>query len=191
MPKTEIKPIFVRLSALERRRIRTLAVSQGMTMREAMVHAFSAWAAQLRSGSPPKPGARRQPSGRPAKDQRRAEPGVRQSVRHPAEVRSAAVASSATGNDLFPGISAWPEDWPATAAQLDWSSCPAAESVQTKQGNIWVAAGTLVPLTHVFEAVDGDNPLAEIADVYQLSLQQIVVLLQFAANAMAGGTAER
>jgi len=49
--KREIKPIFVRLSEAERRRIRTLAVSQGLTMREAIVQAFEAWASQLQSGA--------------------------------------------------------------------------------------------------------------------------------------------
>jgi len=52
MPKFEIKPIFVRLSEAERRRVRTLAVSQGLTMREAVIEAFEAWARQLRSGAP-------------------------------------------------------------------------------------------------------------------------------------------
>src|SRR5271167_907551 len=52
MPERQIKPIFVRLSEAERRRIRTLAVSQGLTTREAIIEAFEAWARQLRSGAP-------------------------------------------------------------------------------------------------------------------------------------------
>src|SRR5271166_6540268 len=50
MPKPEIRPIFVRFTEAERRRIRTLAVSQGLTMREAILQAFEAWPSQLRSG---------------------------------------------------------------------------------------------------------------------------------------------
>ncbi|MGO9516557.1 MAG: hypothetical protein ACLPND_05890 [Candidatus Korobacteraceae bacterium] len=63
MPKHEIKPIFVRLTEAERRRIKTLAASQGLTMREAIVQAFEAWASQLQSGAllaGPKPTRRRQ-----------------------------------------------------------------------------------------------------------------------------------
>ena len=76
-------------------------------------------------------------------------------------------------------------DWISKTKQLDWSKCPAAESVQTKSGNIWVAAGTPVPLTHVFEAIAQDHPLPEIADVFGLSTQQLVTLLQFAAEGAA------
>src|SRR5271166_1633904 len=64
MPKPEIRPIFVRLTEAERRRIRTLAVSQGLTMREAILQAFETWASQLPSGAltaGPKPKRRRQP----------------------------------------------------------------------------------------------------------------------------------
>jgi hypothetical protein len=56
----EIKPIFVRLTEAERRRIKTLAASQGLTMREAIILAFEVWASQLRSGratATPKRGA--------------------------------------------------------------------------------------------------------------------------------------
>ena len=53
MPKREMKPIFVRLTEAERRRIRTLAVSQGLTMREAILQAFEAWASQLPSVAVP------------------------------------------------------------------------------------------------------------------------------------------
>ena len=74
--------------------------------------------------------------------------------------------------------------WPAQAMQLDWSKCPAAESVQTKRGNVWVAAGTLTPLNHVFDAVANDHPLGEIAEVYELTPQRLTALLQFAARGM-------
>jgi hypothetical protein len=54
--------------------------------------------------------------------------------------------------------------------------------VQTKRGTIWVAAETLHPLIDVFEAVSQGHPLTEIAEVYGLSPQQLMTLLQFAAE---------
>jgi len=53
MPAKDIKPLFVRLTEVEKRRIKTLAVSQGLTLRQAILQAFEAWAAQLQSGGAP------------------------------------------------------------------------------------------------------------------------------------------
>jgi hypothetical protein len=94
-------------------------------------------------------------------------------------------AGPSLGDGSVPGAEAPVGDWISKTKQLDWSKCPAAASVQTKRGNIWVAAGTLVPLTHVFEAIAQDHPLPEIADVFGLSTQQLVTLLQFAAEGAA------
>ncbi len=49
MTTNDIKLFAVRLSEAEKRRIKTLAASQGLTLREAVVQAFEAWAAQLQS----------------------------------------------------------------------------------------------------------------------------------------------
>jgi hypothetical protein len=189
--KRDIKPIFVRLSEAERRRIRTLAVSQGLTMREAMMQAFEVWASQLRSGSLTAASKRRSPSGpeisrAPAGTQSKAgrqpahastgQPGGR-----PLETLPSAGAPSLAGGGSLPGLQALAADWLRKAGHFDWSKCPAAECLQTKKGNVWVAQGTLVPLVHIFEAVAGGNPLPEIAEVYDLTVQQLTTLLQFAA----------
>ena len=176
MPEREIRPILVRLTEAERRRIRTLAVSQGLTMREAVVQAFEAWASQLRSGGPtagPKPKGRRQPE--------RASTGQ--------QVRRAGARPSEQGPSLadVPGLEALVGDWVSNAARLDWSKCPAAECVQTKSGEVWVAGGTLHPLVHVFEAVANDHPFPQIAEVYGLTPQQLIALLLFAAAGAAPG----
>jgi uncharacterized protein (DUF433 family) len=42
-----------------------------------------------------------------------------------------------------------------------------------------------MPLVHIFEAVAGDNPLPEIVEVYGLTLQQLMAILQFAAEGAA------
>ena len=184
MSKHEIKPIFVRLRGAERQRIRILAVSQGLTMREAIVQAFEAWAAQHKSGQPIA-GGKRSTSG--SAERRTASAQAKGRPQQPASAgrqaaRLAEVASALTGAALDPGLAALAADWPARAARLDWSKCPAAECIQTKSGNIWVASGTLVPLVHVFQAVAQDNALPEIAEVYGFGLEQLIALLRFAAE---------
>ncbi len=192
--EAQIKPMFVRLTEAERRRIKTLAASQGLTMREAILQAFEAWASQLQSG------------GRTARPQRRAA-GTETAARASAGARSnpwrqseyasadqhvgdaADMRSSDAGPSLgdasVPGAADLAGDWVSKTKQLDWSKCPAAESVQTKRGNIWVAAGTLTPLLHIFEAIAGGARQAEIVEVYELSAQQLMALLQFAAEGTA------
>ena len=45
--------LVVRLTQAEKRNIKTLAASQGLTMREAIMQAFEAWAFQFASGTLP------------------------------------------------------------------------------------------------------------------------------------------
>jgi len=49
MPKPEKYLIQIRLSDAERRRIKSLAAKQGMTLQDAVVEAFAAWAEKLRT----------------------------------------------------------------------------------------------------------------------------------------------
>jgi len=48
-PKTVRNLLQVRLSENEKRNIKMMAVSQGLTLREATLAAFTAWAEKLRS----------------------------------------------------------------------------------------------------------------------------------------------
>jgi len=49
VPKSEKHPIQIRLSDADRRRIKSLAAKQGLTLQDAVVEAFAAWAEKLRS----------------------------------------------------------------------------------------------------------------------------------------------
>jgi hypothetical protein len=51
LPKLEKYLIQIRLSAADRRRIRSLAAKQDLTLQKAVVVAFDAWAEKLRGGS--------------------------------------------------------------------------------------------------------------------------------------------
>jgi hypothetical protein len=49
MPKPEKRPIQIRLSDADRRRIKSLAAKQGLTLQDAVVEAFAAWTEKLRT----------------------------------------------------------------------------------------------------------------------------------------------
>lgn len=69
--------------------------------------------------------------------------------------------------------------------QLAWSKCPEAECLPSKTRRVWVARGTRAPLAHIFDAIAGGNPVEEIAEVYELSLQQLVAIVRFAVESAA------
>jgi hypothetical protein len=50
-PSPETILLQVRLSENEKRQIKTMAASQGLTLREAVVAAFTAWSQQLRAAA--------------------------------------------------------------------------------------------------------------------------------------------
>ena len=49
MPKPEKFLVQIRLSDADRRRIKSLAAKQGLTLQDAVVEAFNAWAEKLRT----------------------------------------------------------------------------------------------------------------------------------------------
>ena len=78
MPASETKLLSVRLPEGERRRIKMMAASQGVTIRQAIHEAFDAWALQLQSGAATPDAARLTPaaadSGRPRQPNQPATP---------------------------------------------------------------------------------------------------------------------
>jgi len=90
-----------------------------------------------------------------------------------------------SGGGPIPNLGAPPVAWLRGAAQLDWSKCPAAQRVQGKTGNVWVVRGTRAPLAEVLESVADGQPFLEIAQTFELTLQQLIAVLQFAAEQAA------
>ncbi len=52
MPKERTYLFQARISEEEKRRIKTLAASQGMTLQKALTEAFGAWAKELKASVP-------------------------------------------------------------------------------------------------------------------------------------------
>lgn len=66
-------------------------------------------------------------------------------------------------------------------ASLDWSLCPAVESIPGKVSGAWVFRGTRVPVSAIFENLK-DSPIEEILENFHLSREQIQTVLDFAAR---------
>lgn len=182
MPASKTKLLSVLLPEAEKRRIKIMAASQGVTIRQAIHEAFDAWALQLQARAPTPDAARGIPGG--AGSDRPRQPNHSATPRQ--ERRSAeAKPSSTAGGGQAPNADAPSINWLLRAGRLDWSQCAAAQSIPGERGNIWVVRGTRVPLAKIFRKVAEGYPFMEIQQTFGLSLQQLMAILQFAAEGAA------
>ena len=66
-------------------------------------------------------------------------------------------------------------------ATLDWSQCPAVESVPGKVSGAWVFRGTRVPVSAIFENLKS-SPIEEVLENFHVTRDQIQAVLDFAAK---------
>ncbi len=66
-------------------------------------------------------------------------------------------------------------------ATLDWSQCPAVESVPGKVSGVWVFRGTRVPVSAIFENLKS-SPIEEVLENFHVTRDQIQTVLDFAAK---------
>ncbi len=69
-------------------------------------------------------------------------------------------------------------------ATLDWSQCPAVESVPGRLSGAWVFKDTRMPVSTVFENFESGATIDEIIDWFDLTREQIVAVLEFAARSL-------
>ena len=67
---------------------------------------------------------------------------------------------------------------------LDWSQCPAVESVPEKVSGAWVFKGTRMPVAAVFENLEDGLSIEEIMEQYDVTREQIAAVLDFAARSL-------
>ena len=77
-------------------------------------------------------------------------------------------------------------------ATLDWSQCPAVESIPGKVGGAWVFRGTRVPVSAIFENLK-TSPIEEVLENFHVTREQVQTVLDFAAKSdnTAGNVARR
>jgi uncharacterized protein (DUF433 family) len=71
-------------------------------------------------------------------------------------------------------------------AALNWSQCPAVESVPGKVSGAWVLRGTRMPVATIFENLEAGANIDDILDWYEgLDREQVKAVIDFAARSVA------
>ena len=65
-------------------------------------------------------------------------------------------------------------------ADLDWSKCPAVESVPGKVSGAWTFGNSRTPVKAVFENLEDGMSIDEIIEQYPVSREEIRAVLDFA-----------
>jgi uncharacterized protein (DUF433 family) len=69
-------------------------------------------------------------------------------------------------------------------ATLDWSQCPAVESVADRPSGAWVFRDTRTPVSVVFDNLEAGASINEIMEWFHLSREQVVAVIDFAARSL-------
>ncbi|HWE53626.1 MAG TPA: DUF433 domain-containing protein [Bryobacteraceae bacterium] len=67
---------------------------------------------------------------------------------------------------------------------LDWSQCPAVESVPDRRSGAWVFKDTRMPVATVFENLEAGSDIDEIVEQFHVTREQIQTVLEFAARSL-------
>ena len=70
-------------------------------------------------------------------------------------------------------------------ANLDWSQCPAVESIPGKVSGAWVFKDTRMPVATVFENLEAGLTVEEVMEEFSVTREQINAVLHFAAKTLA------
>ena len=75
---------------------------------------------------------------------------------------------------------------------LDWSKCPAVESVPGKVSGAWVFRGTRIPVAAVFENLEDGLTVEQVAALYDgLTKDQVKSVLEFTAQSLETSSPSR
>lgn len=68
---------------------------------------------------------------------------------------------------------------------LDWSKCPAVESVPGKVSGAWVFRATRIPVAAVFENLEDGLTIDQVVGLYDgLTREQVKAVLEFTAQSL-------
>ena len=68
-------------------------------------------------------------------------------------------------------------------ALLDWTQCPAVESIPDKVSGAWVFKGTRLPVATVIENLE-DLSIDEVVEQFEVTREQITAVLDFVAQSL-------
>ena len=70
-------------------------------------------------------------------------------------------------------------------ASLDWSDCPAVESIPGKVSGAWVLKGTRMPVSTIFENLEAGASINDIMEWFDgLDRDQVRSVIEFAARSL-------
>jgi uncharacterized protein (DUF433 family) len=70
-------------------------------------------------------------------------------------------------------------------AALDWSQCPAVESVPGKVSGAWVLRGTRMPVSVIFENLEAGANIDDFMEWFEgLDRKQVKAVIDFAARSL-------
>ena len=70
-------------------------------------------------------------------------------------------------------------------AAIDWSQCPAVESVPGKMSGAWVLRGTRMPVSAIFENIEAVASIGDIMEWFDgLNRDQVKAVIEFAARSL-------
>jgi uncharacterized protein (DUF433 family) len=67
---------------------------------------------------------------------------------------------------------------------LDWSQCPAVDSIPGKVSGAWVFKDTRMPVATVFENLEARLTVEEVMEEFSVTREQINAVLHFAAKSL-------
>jgi uncharacterized protein (DUF433 family) len=77
-------------------------------------------------------------------------------------------------------------------AFLDWSRCPAVESIPGKVSGAWVLRNTRMPVATIFENLEAGANIDDILEWYDgLNRDQVKAVIEFAARSLDAPVAGR
>ena len=69
-------------------------------------------------------------------------------------------------------------------ATIDWSQCPAVESIPGKVSGAWVFKNTRMPVATVFQNLEAGLTVEEVMEEFSVTREQINAVLHFAAQSL-------
>ena len=70
-------------------------------------------------------------------------------------------------------------------ANLDWSQCPAVESVPGRVSGAWVLRGTRMPVAAIFDNISAGANIDDIMEWFDgLDREQVQAVIEFAARSL-------
>jgi uncharacterized protein (DUF433 family) len=76
------------------------------------------------------------------------------------------------------------QEFKQMATILDWSQCPAVESIPGKRSGAWVFRDTRTPVSVVFDNLEVGASIEEIMEWFHLSREQVTAVIGFAARSL-------